>query len=111
MIKAYAAANLQDAHILMGLLHAEGIEARIFNTSAQGGLGEIPFIQAYPEIWLVNPGDLGRARRLFEMFEGPADGAAPVRCVSCEEDNPSSFDICWNCQAVLRPAPSGHSAG
>jgi len=111
VIKAYTAANLQDAHILIGLLHAEGIEARIFNASAQGGLGEIPFVQAYPEIWLVNPGDQDRARRLFEAFEQPADGAEPVPCISCGEDNPSGFDICWNCQAVLRPSPSGYVAG
>lgn len=111
VIKAYTAANLQDAHILIGLLHAEGIEARIFNASAQGGLGEIPFVQAYPEIWLVNPSDRDRARRLFEAFEQPGDGATSVRCVSCGEDNPSGFDICWNCQAGLRPTPSGYSGG
>jgi hypothetical protein len=111
VIKGYTAANLQDAHILIGLLHAEGIETRIFNAAALGGLGEIPFMHAYPEIWLVNPEDLDRARRLFEAFERPPAGAAPVRCASCGEDNPSDFDLCWNCQALLRPDPSGSAAG
>jgi hypothetical protein len=111
VIKAYTAANLQDAHILAGALHAEGIEAHIFNGAAQGGLGEIPFMQTYPEIWLVNPNDLDRARRLFDAFELPADGVAAVRCATCGEDNPPGFDICWNCQAALRLAPSGYSAG
>jgi hypothetical protein len=101
MIKAYSAANLQDAHILLGLLHAAGIEARILNSNAQGGLGEIPFTHAYPEIWLVRAADLGRACQVFERFERPAPAARPSRCAACGEENPAGFEICWNCSAPM----------
>ena len=99
MIKAYTAANLQDAHILLGLLHARGIEVRILNANAQGGLGEIPFACAYPELWLVHERDSARARDVFEAFERPAQASRPTRCASCGEDNPADFEICWNCLA------------
>lgn len=101
MIKAYTAANLQDAHILRGLLSAQGIEARILNASAQGGLGEIPFTQAYPEIWLVDEGDLARAATLIADFERPPAHGIDVRCARCGEASPSGFAVCWNCGAVL----------
>ncbi|MCC6535023.1 MAG: DUF2007 domain-containing protein [Burkholderiales bacterium] len=103
MIKAYTAASLQDAHILLGLLCAEGIAAHILNANAQGGLGEIPFMHAYPEIWLVHPRDLSRARRVVEAFERPPAGAEPMRCARCGEDNPAGFEICWSCQAPTVP--------
>jgi len=99
MIKAYTAANLQDAHILLGLLHAQGIEARILNANAQGGLGEIPFASTYPELWLVHERDRGRAQTVFEAFERPAAGTGPTRCTRCGEDNPVEFELCWNCGA------------
>ena len=101
MIKAYTAANLQDAHILLGLLHAAGIEARILNSNAQGGLGEIPFTHAYPEIWLVHARDLDRAGKLFESFERPPPASRPSRCAACGEENPTGFEICWNCSAPV----------
>lgn len=101
MIKVYSAANLQDAHILLGLLHAAGIEARILNSNAQGGLGEIPFMHAYPEIWLARPGDLERASQLFERFERPAPSARSSGCAACGEENPAGFEICWNCSAPM----------
>lgn len=97
MIKAYTAANLQDAHILLGLLRGAGVEARILNANAQGGLGEIPFSQAYPEIWLEDERDLSRARQVFENFERPLPGGPPKPCPACGEENPAGFEICWNC--------------
>jgi hypothetical protein len=104
MIRAYTAANLQDAHILLGLLQAAGIEARVLNAAAQGGLGEIPFTHAYPEIWLADATDLARARKVFEGFERPSSAASPRRCAACGEENPPAFEICWNCAAPTASA-------
>ncbi len=101
MIKVYTAGSLQDAHILLGLLRADGIDARILNASAYGGVGEIPFDQAYPELWLVDPADLDRARVVFEAFDRPFDGTSDARCPACAEDNPASFAVCWHCGATL----------
>jgi hypothetical protein len=100
MIKTYTAANLQDAHILLGLLHAEGINARILNASAQGGLGEIPFACTYPEIWLENARDTVRAKAVIEQFERPSSTGLPLTCKRCGEDSPPGFELCWNCGAA-----------
>jgi len=103
VIKIYTAANLQDAHILLGLMSAQNIQARILNASAQGGLGEIPFTHAYPEIWLTDDRDVNEARLLIAAFDRPATADNDARCERCGEDSPSGFALCWNCGATLDP--------
>lgn len=100
MIRIYTAANLQDAHLLLGLLHVSGIDARILNASAQGALGEIPLAAAYPEIWLVQARDTERARQVLATFERPAPALPPRICPACGEENPATFETCWNCGAM-----------
>jgi hypothetical protein len=101
MIKIYSAANLPDAYLLAGLLGSEGIKARVLNANAHGGLGEIPVACTYPEIWIENPRDVERTRKIIERFEGPASSSASLVCRQCGEDNPTGFELCWNCLLPL----------
>lgn len=101
MLRLYQAADLQEAHLLMHQLAAEGIDAEIFNQYAQGGLGEIPFPNAYPEIWLVHEHDLGRARMVVYSFERRAEVIDHITCPACGEENPANFETCWHCGANL----------
>lgn len=101
MRKIYSAASLPDAHLVRGLLGQAGIEARVFNENAQGGMGEIPFTHAYPEVWVVEESDEVRARELVRQFERPAVNLPPVRCPQCAETNPGNFQLCWNCGTAL----------
>ncbi|MBA2352410.1 MAG: DUF2007 domain-containing protein [Burkholderiales bacterium] len=101
MKKLYSAANLPDAHIVLNLLANEGIDVRIFNQNAQGGLGEIPVNEAYPEVWLCNPKDSVRAKRILLEYQcGPLEMGL-ASCANCGEENPGNFQICWNCSATL----------
>lgn len=97
MRKIYSAATLPDAHLVRGLLGQAGIEAEVFNENAQGGMGEIPFTHAYPEVWIVDEGDAARAREVIRQFERPDVHAATLRCSRCAEDNPGNFQLCWSC--------------
>jgi hypothetical protein len=97
MKRVYCAANLPDAHLVLHLLTAEGIAARVFNENLQGGLGDIPFTHTYPEIWLENDRDFARARELIKARElTPADTETTI-CAKCGEENPRNFQLCWNC--------------
>lgn len=103
MRKVYSAANLQDAYLLLHRLERAGIEARVLNEHAHGGVGEIPFTHAYPEVWLVEPADAERAVVIVKEHEHeratPAEAARACRI--CREDNPGNFDVCWRCGAPL----------
>ena len=100
MKRCYQCASLVEAQLAVDLLRVAGIDARIFNSNAQSGLGEIPFTQTWPEIWLLDDADYARARALLESIERSA-GTGSVRCPACGEDNPRSFELCWHCGADL----------
>ena len=100
MIRVFQAADLPEAHLVAGLLGRAGIEARVLNEHAAGGLGDIPFGEAYPEVWIVNDHDFDRANDVLDEFEF-AEPPGAMLCPACGEENPDNFDVCWKCQAVL----------
>jgi len=101
MFRLCTAVNLPEAYLLLHQLSAAGIEARVLNEHAQGGMGEIPFAQAYPEIWVMQESDGAHAREIIAAFERPASSHKAIRCQACAEINPSGFEICWHCGQVL----------
>lgn len=102
MRKVYTAATLADAHLVAGLLVREGIAATVMNENAQGGLGEIPFTHAWPEVWVEEAQDVPRALEVIRSLER-ADTNRSITCKSCGESNPGTFELCWNCGALLEP--------
>lgn len=102
MRRIYSAATLPDAHLVAALLAQAGISVKVFNENAQGGVGEIPFTHAWPEVWLEDERDYKRAREVIRQFErGGSD--RQVVCASCGESNPENFEICWNCGVAIGP--------
>ena len=97
MKRVYCAANLPDAHLVLHLLRSEGIDARVFNENLQGGLGDIPFTHAYPEVWIENADDFERARQLIKTRERTPANSGTIKCGKCNEENPRNFQLCWNC--------------
>ena len=89
----------------MHQLAQAGIEARVLNEHAQGGLGEIPFTHAYPEIWIMEPADEARARAIITAYERTPPLQDTARCESCGEMNPQGFEICWRCGKPLNREP------
>lgn len=101
MQKIYSANNLPDAYLIQGLLAEAGIESQILNEYAQGGLGEIPFTQTYPEIWLLNERDITKAKKIINQFEQTPSETGKLLCKNCHELNPDTFETCWHCGAQL----------
>lgn len=102
MYRLCTAANLPEAHLLLHRLTESGIDACVLNEHAQGGLGEIPFTHAYPEIWILEETDEPRARRIVAEFEQIPASPDTAKCTACGEMNPTTFEICWRCGQALR---------
>ena len=87
------------AHIghLKNLLEQSGIACLIKNDQLSGGLGEIPFLDCLPELWVVRDEDLARAVALFETIEKPGAERGNWRCPQCGETNEGQFAVCWQC--------------
>lgn len=101
MKRLYSAANLPEAYLIRDMLAEVGVRTHILNENAQGGVGEIPFTQAYPEIWIERKDDLERARRVIAKYESRSPSNDYVDCARCGEQNPENFETCWHCGVPL----------
>lgn len=90
---------LQAAHYA-NVLRAAGIACQVRNTTLAGALGDIPFLECAPQLWLDSSLDEGYARQLIAEVQQQLD-APSWHCVCGEEIEPQ-FGACWHCGA-LRP--------
>ena len=101
MKRVHAAANLPEAHLLVDLLADRGIRARILNANASSIAGELPIEASLPQVWVDDPADADRARAVIDAFQRETPSTLVVKCPRCGEENPGSFDLCWNCGVGL----------
>ena len=87
--------------LLVDLLKQHGIRAQVFNANASSIAGELPIDAALPQVWVEDPGTVGRARTVIEDYQRTRHLGPPRKCGRCGEENPSSFEICWACGAGL----------
>lgn len=107
MKRIYTAAHLPDAQLLVHTLECHGVRARVFNENLQGGVGDLPHV--YPEVWIENERDWEQARSLAASFDrGVTQDKGVIRCPHCHEDNPSTFEICWQCGTAVSPLNESH---
>ena len=88
-------------HHYRNILTAEGIPSEIRNEHLGGILGEMPFTDTWPQLWVVNDLDYERAKQLIgdaAIEESPQES---WRCGSCGEENEGQFAACWSCGKEL----------
>lgn len=100
MKRVLIAPTLLDAQLAVDALSSLGIVTHIFNANAAGALGEVPFMQAQPEVWVDDDAQEARARGALAGLRN-----APPRdektCAHCGERNPGNFLSCWQCGRAL----------
>ncbi len=100
MILIHQAHNIQQANLILHHLEQHGLKAIILNQYTQGALGELPFTQSYPEIW-VEEIIKDKAEQLIKAFEQLPINDNTVVCGNCNELNPENFETCWSCGVIL----------
>ena len=86
------------ALLLKERLESEGIACLVRNDELSSALGEIPFVECYPELWVVDEEVWPRARLLLEKWQGAgAETGAAWTCPNCGESLEGQFQSCWKC--------------
>ena len=101
MKRVYTSFSLVEATMLQHALEQAGIPAHVLNTHAAGALGEIPMVDAGPQLWITQLHQEKQARALIAEFLRKKPVEAEITCPACGEANPGEFDSCWNCGASL----------
>lgn len=100
MKRVFQGGSLPEVGHLKSLLEQAGIRSLIKNEMLAGGLGDIPFLECMPELWVLDDREARGAERIIaESILGagvPIVGAA-WRCGRCGGDNEPQFAACWQC--------------
>ncbi len=74
--------NALQASIWADTLRAAGIRCELRNTALSGALGEIPFLECAPQVWIERDHDESRAREILQQLKAAdARTALAVRTV------------------------------
>jgi len=94
--------HLLQAEHYANVLRAAGIGCTVRNATLSGAMGDIPFLECAPQIWIENRLDEARARDLIASLRLPLD-APPWTCAHCGESIEPQFGACWRCS---KPRPA-----
>ena len=99
MKRVYVAESLVDGQLVVIALANVDVPARVVHENAVGALGELPMV--HPEVWIERDLDYEKALWTIDRFEQAPDCDLSVTCRRCHEENPASFEICWQCHGGL----------
>ena len=102
MIKVFESFNFSQVGQAQSLLEAQGIETFVRNEFASSVMGEIPFIEVCPQLFILDAQEETRARELLKSFE-TIPLASDWLCPHCGQEVDGPFGQCWQC-GQLRPA-------
>lgn len=91
--------QMLQAHHFANVLRAADIPCSVRNTALSSGLGDIPFLECQPEVWIDNSLDEARALALLLETSQSVDASASAdswRC-QCSEVIEPQFGMCWHC--------------
>ncbi|MDH3317222.1 MAG: DUF2007 domain-containing protein [Gammaproteobacteria bacterium] len=104
MKRVYSSDNPLIVGHLKQVLEANHIACMTRNEYLLGGAGEIPPIECWPEIWVVEDFQQERARALVEsVLALGAEAGANWHCCRCGEALEGQFTACWACGADRPP--------
>jgi hypothetical protein len=99
--RVLTAESLAEIGHLKNLLEQAGIACLIKNEQLAGGLGDIPFLECQPELWVVFDEEEADAAALVREAQATSvsAGAPAWRCRQCGASNEAQFAACWQCGA------------
>jgi hypothetical protein len=97
MKRVATAESLAEIGHYRNVLEQQGIACLIKNEQLSGALGEVPFLECLPELWVLDDADEARAEKLLAELRQEVRGQRPWRCPACKETNEGQFAVCWNC--------------
>ena len=91
-----------QAAMIQEILSNEGIQCLLRNDQLASALGEIPFLECYPELWVVDDDVFPRARNLLDgWLNDRGNSDKPWICKNCGEHCEAHFGACWACGTLF----------
>ena len=95
--KVHTAESILEIAHMRNLLEQAGIACHVRNERLGGVVGEIPFLECWPELWVLRNGDALQARGMIDTARAGVAPSPDWICRVCGERVEGQFDACWRC--------------
>ena len=97
MIKVYENFDFSRVGQMQSLLESHGIGTFIKNQYGSSVMGEIPFVEVIPQLFVLKESDVVRAQELL-LLDLPAESVGEDWvCPECGVEVEAAFGQCWKC--------------
>ncbi len=97
-MKIYTSPDLPMVGNIKNILESYGIACTIQKQFSSGAIGDIPAIECWPELWIVDPNEFERAKEIVNEAMNPQNENLPTwNCPVCHEIIEGQFTACWKC--------------
>jgi hypothetical protein len=98
MKKVYSAKDPLMVGHLKNVLTTFEIRCVTRNLDLSSAAGELPPIDCWPELWVVNDEELAEAKTILKKTLAPLESVKKSwRCRDCGENIEGQFSECWKC--------------
>jgi rubrerythrin len=97
VIKIFEDFNFSRVGQMQSLLESEGIRTFIRNEYASSVVGELPFVEVIPQLFVLEEKDLLRAKELLRLDLPVENAGESWTCPECGIDIEGNFFRCWKC--------------
>ena len=103
MTRVYSHPDPAIAHLVLNRLQQLGVDAVVRGEALGRGMGEVPPIAAWAEVWVADGARLADVEAVVaEVTAEPASEPEPWFCALCGETIDAVYIACWSCGS---PAP------
>lgn len=67
--RVFTAPTVTEAYLMKGILENEGIEAIIKNEHLSGLAGQVPFMDSWPEVWIMDDAEVKHAEAIIDNYQ------------------------------------------
>jgi hypothetical protein len=82
---------------MQSLLESHGISTYIRNQFGSSVMGEVPFVEVVPQLFVLKEKDVRRAREILQSNLGAGEEAEDWTCPECGVEVGGQFSHCWQC--------------
>lgn len=98
MQKVYSSPSLSMVYFAKNVLASYGIESIVQGENLTSLAGEIPWTDAWAELWISDEKRAEEAREILELSLKEAEHSEETwKCPTCGEELEGQFTECWKC--------------
>ena len=97
MIKVFEDFDFSRVGQMQSLLDSHGIKTFIRNEYGSSVVGELPFVEVIPQLFVLEEKDLEQAKQILKLDNPQDNTAEDWICPECGVDVEGNFSRCWKC--------------